>query len=588
MKKFLFLLVAVAVSLTACTPGGEFDYDNTTPPNEQPGNNDSPDNPGDSQGGGNTTDPNNPLNNLTCAPNEILYTTKYGLVIELGNRQGFGGNLVYNTYEDGVGRLTFGNDVTTIPENAFKGCNSMEYIKMPETVTLIQKNAFDDCTGLKSFTVPESISDIELGAFDNCTGELIVQSEFTGCSWIMSETSPFAGSRFTKLLIDENVEYIPPFAFYGCEYIMSATILCSEFSVGNGAFSNCRRLTTFNSSAASADKRCLLMGNGNILFSFAPGGISEYEISDNITTIAWNAFMGCSGVTLTIPESVTDIWSGAFRDFNGGLIMNSKTVVETDYIYDDYTTNSSSSWLYGSKSTILIIGNNITKIGDNSFRGCTSLTSVIIPDSVTSIGDYAFNDCTSLKEVYCEPTTPPIIGINVFANNATARVIYVPESSKMEYHIGTNWVDYKTYIICKGEEPLRIGDLVVQDGTQGVVFYVSDSKVKIVSVAQVSEKNWRAVYDWFAGEYTGWHLPLGWKLPSLDELKLIYNNKSAIDSTLYANGYTSFGTDCYWAYSDNNRYYASIFDFGNGNWKYLEGYDAQWNTFANLRVILAF
>ena len=396
MKKLFLLLATVGMLVTACTPGGEFDDDNNGNPTEQPGGNDDNNQGGGGNSGDNGSDNTQtqkiPLDDLTCAPNEILYTTKYGLIIELGNTQGFGGNLVYNTYEDGVGKLTFGNDVTTIPENAFKGCNSMEYIKFPETLTLIQKNAFDDCTGLKSLTIPESVSDIQIGAFDNCSGELIVKSEFREGEdlWFWSKKGPFAGSKFTKLLIDENVEYIPCFTFYGCENITSATILCSKIGIGQGAFSNCRSLTEFNSSIASADKRCLLFED--ILFSFAPGGLSEYVIPDDITTIAWNAFMDCSGVAITIPKSVTNIWEDAFLNFSGELIINSK-IVETDY------TNSGYKWCDGSKFTKLTIGDNITKIGKYAFYNCSGLTSITIPDSVTSIGYGAFYGCSSLTSI---------------------------------------------------------------------------------------------------------------------------------------------------------------------------------------------
>ena len=42
-------------------------------------------------------------------------------------------------------------------------------------------------------------------------------------------------------------------------------------------------------------------------------------------------------------------------------------------------------------------GKPVTRIGEDAFNGCTSLTSVTIPDSVISIYNGAFEGCTSLK-----------------------------------------------------------------------------------------------------------------------------------------------------------------------------------------------
>ena len=46
-----------------------------------------------------------------------------------------------------------------------------------------------------------------------------------------------------------------------------------------------------------------------------------------------------------------------------------------------------------------IIPQGVKKIGESTFRDCTSLTSIVIPEGVTEIGRYAFSGCTSLTSI---------------------------------------------------------------------------------------------------------------------------------------------------------------------------------------------
>ncbi len=50
-----------------------------------------------------------------------------------------------------------------------------------------------------------------------------------------------------------------------------------------------------------------------------------------------------------------------------------------------------------------IEGYEVTRIGENAFKGMTSLEKVVFSDTITSVYDYAFSGCTNLKEVELNP-----------------------------------------------------------------------------------------------------------------------------------------------------------------------------------------
>jgi hypothetical protein len=100
-----------------------------------------------------------------------------------------------------------------------------------------------------------------------------------------------------------------------------------------------------------------------------------------VTSIGKQAFEEKGITSVTIPNSVTSIWDGAF---------------------------------WGCTSlTSIIIPNSVTSIGDAAFSGCTSLTNITIPNSVTSIGNLAFDYCTSLTSITI-PNSVTSIGDKAF------------------------------------------------------------------------------------------------------------------------------------------------------------------------------
>ena len=223
------------------------------------------------------------------------------------------------------------NSVTSIGASAFNRCKSLTSIEIPNSVKSIGNDAFVYCNSLTSITLPNSVTSIGEWAFSHC-------------------------DSLTSISIPNSVTSIGERAFYYCESLTSITLPNSVKSIGGAAFEGCKfegckSLTSINvasgNSTYSSDNGVLFDKNKRIIIQYPAGKRDAfYVIPNSVTSIAYEAFRGCSGLTsIKIPNSVTSI-------------------------------------------------------GEMAFYSCTSLTSIKIPNSVTSIGDSAFDWCKSLTDVY--------------------------------------------------------------------------------------------------------------------------------------------------------------------------------------------
>lgn len=127
----------------------------------------------------------------------------------------------------------------------------------------------------------------------------------------------------------------------------------------------------------------------------------------------------------------------------------------------------------------LVIGNEITSIGDSAFYGMSTINHLIIGGSVATIGNYAFAECRNFDDITCYATIVPVINETTFANVGNKQYIYlfVPEERERAYHRDTYWGEFDIQVQQAEETTVTTNDVTVepQDNAATVTWPTNDN-----------------------------------------------------------------------------------------------------------------
>lgn len=196
----------------------------------------------------------------------------------------------------GLKQVTVTDAATVIPNGAFEGMTSLQYVNLGENITAIGARAFSNCSNLVSVTLPEKCVSVGSYAFENCRrASITIKGAITSLG-----SSSFSNSGITAIALGEGITSIPDNCFYGSS-LRSITLPSSVTSVGSAAFRNCTRLTgvTVNSVVtlrSSAFSECSALTNDSLHFSSGGSFAFAEGVSGDTATLG-SAFYR-TGVTL--------------------------------------------------------------------------------------------------------------------------------------------------------------------------------------------------------------------------------------------------------------------------------------------------
>ncbi len=140
------------------------------------------------------------------------------------------------------------NGSLELGEAMFKGCSALEEITLPESLLVIGDSAFDG-TALKTIRIPTDVKEIQKGVFTNCESleEIVVDSKndfyfsVDGVLYDMALGSLIicpAGKNGEVTVWDGTIE-IAVDAFIGCENVTKVNIPNSVTTIADNAFNGC-------------------------------------------------------------------------------------------------------------------------------------------------------------------------------------------------------------------------------------------------------------------------------------------------------------------------------------------------------------
>jgi hypothetical protein len=356
--------------------------------------------------------------------------------------------------------------------------------------------------GLTSITVPNSVTYIGIGAFAFCISLESMTLPFIGISRTATGNNAKFGIIFTTGMHEGGTATYQGGVTYYIPSTLRTVVITDTTSIGDSAFRNCNTLTslTIPEGLTSIGSNAFPEGltvvfasyfefQGSTLTKYFNSSRTSYTIPDFITRIGAGAFRNSNLQSIMFPASVTHIDSSAFEDSKSlrtvqfshrsqlhTIGYRAFAGCENLFYFDVNAVQVIGAYAFENCRAlggISFTGVGLHTIGDHAFKGCVNFysgSSVMPLSGFTRIGNGAFID-TPVTRVHLTTQNAPHIGVNAFPPNAEIewRDNFVFHGTTLTRFIG-NQQDYTVpnFIKTIGEDAFtgngRIRNVILSEG----------------------------------------------------------------------------------------------------------------------------
>ena len=295
--------------------------------------------------------------------------------------------------------ISFSKNIKHLEPSAFYGCSSLVDVVLSDNITDIDYMAFSNCTALKSIKLPSKLKTLGYGFISGTlVSSLTIPASLTSCvsydSYYSSGSyGPLGGAEnLTELIFESGIESIPDKLAWltpsETTRLTSITIPDTVTSIGNYAFSNCKKLTAIS---IPDSVTCI----SNEAFSGCQK-LASIQWSQNLQTIGRSSFSGCSSLeNIVFPKTVKTVGSSAFYNCTSVSSISFTDNSKGGF----YVDIQSSAFSNCTALENISFSKNIKHLEPSAFYGCSSLVDVVLSDNITDIDYMAFSNCTALKSI---------------------------------------------------------------------------------------------------------------------------------------------------------------------------------------------